>query len=132
MRLALGIEYDGTAYHGWQVQRSPLLSTVQSTVETALSNIANMPVEIVCAGRTDKGVHALMQVVHFDVDVIRNTSSWVSGSNCYLPSDIRVLWAVPVSDTFHARYSATARRYMYLIDTQKVRPALLRHRVTWH
>lgn len=132
MRVALGIEYDGTAYYGWQIQRSPSLSTVQLAVESALSRIADAPVEVICAGRTDKGVHALGQVVHMDVAVSRSMSAWVSGTNRYLPPDIRVLWAKPVADAFHARYSAVARRYMYWIDTFPVRPALMRHRVTWH
>jgi tRNA pseudouridine38-40 synthase len=131
-RWALAIEYEGTAYHGWQIQRSPQLASVQQVLEAALSTIANSKIAVVCAGRTDKGVHALGQVIHFDTQAARDAQTWVLGTNRYLPPDVRVLWAKPVSSDFHARYSARSRRYVYLINTHPVRPALLRHRVTWH
>jgi tRNA pseudouridine38-40 synthase len=131
-RWALAIEYDGTFYHGWQRQTSPEQLTVQQVLETALSAIANRNISVVCAGRTDSGVHALGQVIHFDTHVARNAEAWVLGTNRYLPPGVRVLWAKPVACNFHARYSAIARRYLYLINTHPIRPALLHNRVTWH
>lgn len=126
----LGIEYQGTKYHGWQKQDG--LITIQESVELALSKIANAPIEIVCAGRTDAGVHAVEQVVHFDTQSIRAMHAWVFGGNHNLPKDIRIQWAKPVDETFHARFSALCRTYRYLIFNHKVPSALLRDRVTFY
>lgn len=132
MRIALGIEYDGTIYHGWQRQDHDGLLTVQATLEDALAQVANEHVEIFCAGRTDAGVHALAQVVHFDTKAERSEYSWVFGANSNLPHDIRVLWAKAVDDEFHARYVATARQYRYLIYNDPLRPAIWYKYATWH
>ncbi|QHJ00723.1 tRNA pseudouridine(38-40) synthase TruA [Xylophilus rhododendri] len=129
MRLALGVAYDGRAYQGWQSQASGL--AVQDKLEAALSTFAAAPVQTVCAGRTDAGVHGLMQVVHFDTAVERTPFSWVRGTNRYLPADIAVQWAQPVSDDFHARFLATSRRYAYVLLESPVRPALEAGRVGW-
>lgn len=107
------------------------MDTVQRRVETALSTIANQPITVTCAGRTDKGVHSVEQVIHFDTEVSRRSCIWVSGANRFLPPDIRALWACPVSENFHARYTALARSYTYLIANQAVPPALLRSQITW-
>src|SRR5512134_863724 len=112
-RLAAGIEYDGRAYSGWQFQ--PGLQTVQGMVQHALSRVADAPVDCVCAGRTDAGVHALAQVVHFDSPAVRTMRGWRLGANSYLPPDISVAWVREVPEQFHARFSATARSYRYLI-----------------
>jgi tRNA pseudouridine38-40 synthase len=124
MRIALGIEYDGTGFFGWQRQRE--VNSVQQELETALTKVANAPVEVFCAGRTDAGVHATGQVIHFDTDAQRDDKAWIMGTNSHLPDQIAVRWAKPVSDDFHARFSATARRYRYIIYNQKFRPAILR------
>ncbi len=124
MRIALGIEYDGTGFFGWQRQRE--VNSVQQELETALAKVANSPVEVFCAGRTDAGVHATGQVVHFDTEVLRDEKAWIMGTNSQLPDQIAVRWAKPVSDDFHARFSATARRYRYVIYNHKFRPAILR------
>ena len=129
-RIALGLRYDGSDYHGWQVQGE--LTTVQRSVEKALSAVANHSVSITCAGRTDAGVHASAQIVHFDTQAHRSDYSWVFGTNSNLSHDISVLWAKPVSDEFHARYSAMARRYRYIIYNYDVRPGILRKSVGWH
>ncbi len=129
-RIALGIRYDGTHYHGWQSQES--VSSVQEEVEKAISSVANHPVILTCAGRTDAGVHAAAQVVHFDSDANRSEYSWVFGANSNLPTDISVLWAKIVDSKFHARYCATKRRYRYLLYNYPVRPGILRHAVGWH
>ena len=129
MRLALGLEYDGTSYNGWQRQRTGI--GVQQRVEEALSEVANEPIEIVCAGRTDAGVHASGQVVHFDTSSARSRRGWLLGANSNLPDDISVLWAQPVDDGFHARFSATARSYRYRILNRLERSALHRHRAWW-
>jgi tRNA pseudouridine38-40 synthase len=123
MRVALGIEYDGTGYFGWQRQRE--VNSIQQELETALSKVADHPVEIFCAGRTDAGVHATGQVIHFDTDAIRDEKAWVMGTNARLPGNIAVRWARQVADDFHARFSATARRYRYVIYNSKFRPAIL-------
>src|SRR5687767_6720806 len=112
-RLALGVSYRGQAYHGWQSQ--PSGKTVQDRLEAALTAFADRPVATMCAGRTDAGVHALNQVVHVDVDVQRDSFSWVRGTNRYLPQDIAVQWCQPVEDGFHARNSARGRRYAYIL-----------------
>lgn len=129
MRLALGISYNGQAYEGWQSQPSGL--TVQDKLEDALSQFAAQPVSTVCAGRTDAGVHGLMQVVHFDTQLRREEFSWVRGTNRFLPPDIAVQWARPVPDEFHSRASATARRYAYVLLESPVRPSVDAGRVGW-
>lgn len=122
MRVALGLSYRGGGYHGWQSQPDGV--TVQDRVEAALSQFADRPVRTVCAGRTDAGVHALNQVVHFDTEVAREPFSWVRGSNRYLPADIAVQWCRPVEPRFHARNAARGRRYAYLLLESPVRPAI--------
>ncbi len=129
MRIALGIEYDGTAYNGWQRQRNG--DGVQERVERALSKVAAEPVEIICAGRTDTGVHASGQVVHFDTNSKRSSRGWLLGANSDLPDDVNVTWAQPVSDNFHARFGAVARSYRYLILNRFERSALHRNRAWW-
>ena len=120
-RIALQVEYDGAKFHGWQMQRNPPQLTVQETLEQALSYVANKPIKVQCAGRTDAGVHATGQVVHFETDVRRTEVSWVKGVNTQLPDAIVVKWARAVPEDFHARFSATARTYRYLIANQPVR-----------
>lgn len=129
MRLALGIEYDGTDFVGWQSQING--RSLQQTLEAALSRVADAPVVVACAGRTDAGVHAQCQVVHFDTEVQRPMRSWVLGSNSWLPSTMAVRWATPVADDFHARFSARARRYRYTLVNRKTRPALQRRFCAW-
>ena len=128
-RLALGVEYDGSAFCGWQTQ--PSRCGVQDHLEAALEHIAGDAVETVCAGRTDAGVHALEQVVHLDPPASRPTSAWVRGVNASLPAGVAVLWAREVGDDFHARYSAVARRYRYVLLNHPVRPAIGHGRVGW-
>lgn len=130
MKIALGIEYDGASFAGWQSQ--PHRNTVQDVLESALSVVADRPVVTICAGRTDAGVHALMQVVHFDVDVDRPDSAWVRGTNANLPPAVAVTWARPVADDFHARFSAHGRRYRYVLLNHPVRPALSHGKIGWH
>ena len=113
-RITLGVSYHGLAYQGWQSQRSG--RTVQDHLESALSRIAGHSVRTLCAGRTDAGVHALMQVVHFDTWAIRREISWVRGSNALLPRDIAVQWARQVPSSFHCRASAVSRRYVYILS----------------
>ena len=129
MRIALGIEYDGTGFYGWQRQAEG--RTVQTCVEAALSKVADHQVHVVCAGRTDTGVHASGQVIHFDSKVVRAMNGWIRGTNAHLPPDVRVQWSHPVDDTFHARFGATRRYYRYIIHNHPVRSALLRNRVGW-
>ncbi len=129
MRLALGIEYDGTDFSGWQ--RLSHGETVQGALERALSFVAAHPVEVTCAGRTDAGVHGRCQVVHFDTEVHRDPRSWVLGGCSNLPSSVAVLWAQPVDQAFHARFSARSRRYRYRILNRQVRAALEARYVTW-
>jgi tRNA pseudouridine38-40 synthase len=129
MRIALGISYHGQAYEGWQSQLSG--RTVQDRLEYALSEFAAQPISTVCAGRTDAGVHALMQVAHFDTALDREEFSWVRGTNRFLPPDIAVQWAHPVPDEFHSRASATARRYAYVLLESQVRPSVDAGRVGW-
>jgi tRNA pseudouridine38-40 synthase len=128
-RLALGVSYRGTAYHGWQSQ--PDGRTVQDHVEKALSTFAAEPVATVCAGRTDAGVHGLNQVLHIDAPVARAPASWVRGGNRYLPLDIALQWCVPVSAGFHARNSALGRRYRFVVLESPVRPALESGQCGW-
>ena len=129
-RYALGIRYDGSKYHGWQSQHN--LTTVQGSVEFALSKVANHPVTVKCAGRTDAGVHATGQVVHFDTEANRREYSWVFGANSNLPKDITVLWAKEVSMEFDARFSASERFYRYVLYNSEVRPGILREAISWH
>ena len=128
-RLALGVSYRGTAYHGWQSQ--PDGQTVQDRLEQALSRFADAPVGTLCAGRTDAGVHGLNQVVHLDAPVERDPFSWVRGTNRYLDADIALQWCQPVPPDFHARNSARGRRYRYLLRESPVRPALESGLVGW-
>ncbi len=129
MRIALGVEYCGTGFEGWQTQ--PHGRTVQDALQHALGVIAAGPIEVICAGRTDTGVHASAQVAHFDVDVPRPLTAWVRGVNANLPAGISVNWAQEVDDSFHARFSAQTRRYRYLLLNRPVRPAILHGRVGW-
>lgn len=128
-RLAAGVEYDGSGFYGWQRQRqSP---TVQECLEQALGQVADHAVQVQCAGRTDTGVHAQCQVVHFDVEAQRSERSWVLGANTILPPGVSLLWVRPVAADFHARFSARRRSYRYRILNRWVRPALERGRVAW-
>ena len=129
MRLVLGLSYSGQAYHGWQSQLG--VPSVQDALEAALAQFAQQPVKTLCAGRTDAGVHGLMQVVHFDTGLQRESFSWVRGVNRYLPRDISIQWAQEVPREFHCRGSALSRRYAYLVLESPVRPALEAHRVGW-
>lgn len=130
MRVALGIEYDGSAYHGWQAQQEGV-RTVQTTLEHALGKVADHGVRVVCAGRTDTGVHALGQVVHFDSDAQRTERNWLLGTNVNLPQDVSVTWVRKVDREFSARFSAMSRRYRYFILDRPARSAVLAGRVTW-
>lgn len=129
MRIALGIEYDGSQFSGWQMQKDGT-RTVQECVESALSIVANEKVQVVCAGRTDTGVHATGQVVHFDCASYRPERAWVMGVNAHLPNDISSLWSVEVDDEFSARFSAIARQYRYVILNRDARSAVLSKKVT--
>ncbi len=129
MRLALGVSYDGTPYDGWQSQ--PSGRTVQDQLEKALGQFADQRISTLCAGRTDAGVHGLMQVVHFDTTAERTPYAWVRGTNSFLPRDIAVQWAQVVPEAFHCRASATSRRYAYLLLESPVRPSIDTHRVGW-
>jgi tRNA pseudouridine38-40 synthase len=130
LRIALGLEYAGTAFHGWQSQ--PGGQTVQDALERALGAIAGERVGVSAAGRTDAGVHATSQVVHFDTAAVRPDSAWVRGVNAHLPPAIAVRWAQPVAAGFHARFAASARHYTYVLMQSPVRPALLAGRVGWY
>jgi tRNA pseudouridine38-40 synthase len=129
MRIALGIEYDGSRFLGWQTQ--PGGGAVQDALEPALSGIACAPVYVTCAGRTDRGVHAREQVVHFDTDAGRPDSAWVRGVNALLPESVAVLWSREVPADFHARFSARARTYRYVLLNRPVRPALAARHAGW-
>ncbi len=129
MRVALGIEYDGSAFSGWQTQAHA--RTVQSELESALSKVAAQPITLVCAGRTDAGVHATAQVAHFDSEVERPMRGWVFGANANLTRDVAVRWAQPVDNDFHARFSACSRAYRYVILNRPARSGLWAHKVTW-
>ena len=128
--MAIGVEYDGTDFHGWQAQRSGVRS-VQSCIEAAIGAIADHPVTVHCAGRTDAGVHAFEQVIHFESGANRDERAWVLGTNVNLPTDCCVRWAAPVEETFHARFSAVARHYRYRILARRTRSALERNRAVW-
>jgi tRNA pseudouridine38-40 synthase len=128
-RIALGIEYDGSAFAGWQYQHHA--RSVQGELQQALARVADHPVELVAAGRTDAGVHALEMVAHFDSPAARPLHAWVFGTNANASTEVSVLWAHGVPDTFNARHDARARRYLYRILDRRVRPSLERHRVCW-
>ncbi len=129
MRIALMVEYDGSQFHGWQSQNG--LRTVQHALEEALSKIASQQINIVGAGRTDTGVHATSQFIHFDCLAERSIRSWIYGTNSYLPKDVCVKWGRFMPPEFHARHTALSRQYRYIIYNAPIRPALLRSRVTW-
>ena len=129
MRIALGLSYNGTGYEGWQSQLSG--NTVQDQLEKALGKFSAQPLRTLCAGRTDAGVHGLMQVVHFDTELRRDLPSWVRGTNAFLPRDIAVQWAHEVPDEFHCRGSAISRRYAYVLLESTVRPSVEAGRVGW-
>lgn len=130
MRFALGLEYDGSVFFGWQLQRQE--PTVQGCVENALAKVADHEIRVSCCGRTDTGVHALCQVAHFDTHAQRSERSWVLGLNSRLPAGISVLWIREVDEAFHARFTAYARTYRYVILNRWVRPALDAHRACWY
>lgn len=141
-RWALGVEYDGQCFHGWQSQGpaphavgdrpvGAILPTVQGALEAALAQIADDPTQVVCAGRTDAGVHATGQVVHFDTAAIRPDTAWVRGVNAQLPASCAIRWARPVAEDFHARFSATGRHYRYVLLNRPERPAVFAGRIGW-
>ncbi|CAH0990366.1 tRNA pseudouridine synthase A [Sinobacterium norvegicum] len=131
-KIVLGVEYDGSQYHGWQIQRKPPVATVQAALEKALAAIATDSIKVHCAGRTDAGVHGTGQIVHFETTAERPMKAWVKGTNTQLASSVRVLWAREVADDFHARHSATSRRYRYVITNSDVKPAIAFNNLTWH
>jgi len=128
MRIAAIVEYDGSPFAGWQRQADEV--SVQQVVEETLSRVADEDIRVVTAGRTDAGVHALAQVIHFDTRAVRTPYAWVRGANSYLPDAVALRWAGPVADDFHARFSATGREYRYLILNRSVRPTFMARRVT--
>ncbi len=131
-KIALGLEYNGAGFHGWQRQAAHAnTASVQGALEAALAEIAGAPVSVIAAGRTDTGVHAALQVVHFSPPVERPLSAWVRGVNAFLPQGVAVRWAHPVHEEFHARFSAISRRYTYWLADQPTRPGLLHGRVGW-
>lgn len=130
MKVALGIEYSGENYCGWQRQsHSP---SVQQHVEESLTKIAAQPIKVYCAGRTDTGVHATGQVIHFEMQGSRPKTAWLRGANNYLPNDISIVWSTDIDDSFHARFSALSRRYRYVIQNTTTPSATLSGKVTWH
>jgi tRNA pseudouridine38-40 synthase len=129
MRIALGLEYNGSTYNGWQSQAQGV--TVQDALQAALSGVAGKRIGVIAAGRTDTGVHGLEQVVHFDTQVERPMQAWVRGTNALLPKDVAVLWAYPVPDEFHARFSAQARSYQYVLVNRPSRAGLHQGKVGW-
>ncbi|MDP2226655.1 MAG: tRNA pseudouridine(38-40) synthase TruA [Moraxellaceae bacterium] len=131
MRIAIGVDYNGRGYRGWQTQQ-PGVKSVQETLEKAIARVAGHPVIVHGAGRTDAGVHASGMVAHFDADAVRSDRSWMLGVNTYLPEDIALRWVCPVEDAFHARFKAVARRYRYVIYNHPFRSSLLAGQVTWH
>ena len=130
MKIVACIEYDGSRFFGWQVQKDRV--SVQSEVESAFSEIANHKVSVHCAGRTDAGVHACGQIVHFETEQVRQDSSWVIGTNSLLATGVSILWSCQVDDSFHARFSAISRRYRYVILNRRSRPSYLVKRVGWY
>lgn len=131
LRIALGIEYEGSGYHGWQYQTHDVL-TIQQNLEQALSQVACHPVRVVCAGRTDAGVHGVEQVVHFDTEVVRPMKAWVMGTNSHLPAAIRVRWSCEVPPEFHARFSAVGRCYRYFIYNHATPSAIWHRHAYWY
>ncbi len=129
-RYALGVEYDGGAFHGWQRVEAGVRS-VQETLEAALSSVADHDIRVTCAGRTDAGVHARCQVVHFDSDAARSPRAWALGTTSRLPADVSALWCREVPEAFNARFSALARRYRYRILNRRIRPAFEHQYLTW-
>lgn len=129
MRIAVGLEYDGNGFCGWQSQ--PGGCGVQDHLQQAIARVAGHPVTVNAAGRTDAGVHALLQVAHFDVAAERPLTAWVRGVNAFLPAGLRVLWAQPVAEAFHARFSARRRSYQYLLINRPVAPAVLAGKAGW-
>lgn len=133
MKIALGIEYDGSQFNGWQTQLGQIgVRNVQTCLEAALSKVADHAVNVICAGRTDSGVHGLGQVVHAEVQVERQMRAWVFGGNTHLPKDVSIQWAHPVPDDFHARFSAVQRHYRYVILNRPTRSALFANYATWY
>ena len=130
MKIAIGVEYLGTNFHGWQIQKKGL-RTVQDVVELALSTVADQSIRVFCSGRTDSGVHAKEQVIHFETNSIRDSNAWLFGGNVNLPSDVNFTWAKEVSDDFHARFSAYARLYSYKIHNHPVRSSLKANYNLW-
>jgi tRNA pseudouridine38-40 synthase len=131
MRYARGVEYDGSEFFGWQQLGEHGGPSVQATLQQALSSVAAAPVQVICAGRTDAGVHGECQVVHFDSDAQREPRGWMLGTTARLPSSVAVRWCVPVAENFNARFSARARRYRYRLLNRQVRPALHRQTLSW-
>jgi tRNA pseudouridine38-40 synthase len=129
MRIALGLEYDGSHYQGWQRQSNAV--SVQAAAEEAISRVADHTVQLVCAGRTDAGVHATAQVAHFDTTAVRDSRAWILGSNSNLPPHVSVLWAREVDENFHARFKAEWRSYRYIILNRFTRPSLHGRYATW-
>jgi tRNA pseudouridine38-40 synthase len=130
-RIAMCVEYQGTNYHGWQEQNHTDL-TIQAKIEAAISLVAGESISVVCSGRTDAGVHAVGQIIHFDTKAKRKTYNWIVGCNTNLPDDIRISWACEVADTFNARRSARWRRYVYMLSNEPVRPVIASKYLTWH
>ncbi|MCB1759879.1 MAG: tRNA pseudouridine(38-40) synthase TruA [Gammaproteobacteria bacterium] len=129
MRVAMGVEYDGSSFHGWQLQDN--VDSVQARLEAAVASVANHPLRVHCAGRTDAGVHATGQVIHFDTESRRSARNWILGTNVNLPPEVNINWAVEVPAGFHARFSARSRRYRYLILNRATRSSLWRDRAVW-
>lgn len=130
MKFAVGVAYLGTNFHGWQLQKSDI-RTVQAVVERALSSVANHPVRVFCCGRTDAGVHAIEQIIHFETHAIRPTKAWLFGGNVNLPADVNFIWVKQVNDDFHARFDAVARQYHYKIHNTRVRCAIVAAHSLW-
>jgi len=130
MRIAMGVEYDGSHFCGWQAQKQDV-PTVQGILEAGLSRVANAEIKVICAGRTDAGVHACGQVIHFETDTERSEHSWVYGTNANISKTISVQWARPVVEGFHARFGAVRRRYRYVIVNREVRPTFVAGRAAW-
>ncbi|WP_190600331.1 tRNA pseudouridine(38-40) synthase TruA [Candidatus Vesicomyidisocius sp. SY067_SCS001] len=130
MKIALGVEYLGTHFHGWQCQKSNI-RTVQQVIEQALSSVANQPVRVFCSGRTDTGVHATCQVIHFETNIKRKNKAWLFGGNVNLPSDVNFTWIKPVDDNFHARFSVISRQYNYKIHNTKIRSSIIATHSLW-
>lgn len=131
VRNAAIVEYHGANFHGWQRQKHHPEPTIQAALEDALSRVANEPITVICAGRTDSGVHASTQVVHFDTCAVRRPHNWMMGVNTYLPDGIAIRWIGEVDDSFHARFGATSRRYRYLIFNKEIKQGLMHDQLTW-